>query len=283
MTASTPTMVSVVSAPTRRWRLITGLVLVGIPLLLALFGPLLAAHDPNASLGPPLGGPGTVGPLGTDELGRDVASRVLNGGRSTVLIAMAAAVIAELIGTTAGVATALGPRGVATLTRYLSRVLLALPSILLLSALVAGFGTSPVLLLVAAALVLIPSLVPVMAARTGALAVQPWLEAARLGNTRWPKLLLRELLPNLAPVMVADLATRFLTAVFLVSTAGFLGLGPPPPAPDWGVMISDAAPTLQQQPWPVIAPAALLALLALGVTLLTHRVIDRIVTGPPVT
>ena len=276
------------AAPTRtayqgrirgRWPLAFGIVLVAVPLLIAVFGALLAPHDPDASLGPPLAGPGTVGSLGTDSLGRDVMSRVLSGGRTTILIALGAAVTAELLGSAAGAFTALARPAQAAVVTYLTRVLLALPGILLLSALVSGFGSSPVLLYAAATVVLVPSLVPVIAARTRILALQPWLEAARFAGTGWPRLLLRELLPNLVPVMAADLATRFVTAVFLVSTAGFLGLGPAPPTPDWGVMISEAAPTLQQQPWPVIAPAALLGLLALGATLLTHRVIGRVTAG----
>jgi len=255
--------------------LVLGALLTAIPVAVALLGPLLAPHNPDATLGRPLAGPGTVGPLGTDELGRDIFSRVLDGGRTTIGIALVAALGAESIGVAAGIVIAFSGRLLSAVTTYTTRVLLAVPSILLLSVLVAGFGHSTPVLVIGAALALVPSLVPVIATKTRTIINEPFVEAAILTGASRGVIARRELLPNLVPIIAADFAVRFLTAVFLISTAGFLGLGPADPTPEWGLMISDAEATMQQQPWPIIAPAALLACLATGITILSHQIIAR--------
>jgi len=256
-----------------RTALIAGAVLTAIPIAVALLGPLLAPHNPDATLGRPLAGPGSVGLLGTDQLGRDVLSRVLYGGRTTLGIALVAALGAELMGVAGGIAVAASGRLARALTGYLSRVLLAIPGILLLSVLVAGFGHSSLVMMVGAALALTPPLVPLIATRTQTLIAEPFVESAVLSGSTLPRLARRELLPNLAPIIAADFVVRLLTSVFLICAAGFIGLGPAPPTPEWGLMIADAEATMQQQPWPIIAPALLLACLAAGLMLLSHAFI----------
>ncbi|WP_412517249.1 ATP-binding cassette domain-containing protein [Actinomadura madurae] len=252
-----------------------GTVLLAVPVAVAVAGPWLAPHDPVATSAHVLAAPHAGAWLGTDHLGRDVLSRVLAGGRGPVGVAFGALAVAEVIGVALGLAAGQSRRAGRAAVLGVAEVFLAVPSLLLLAALVAGFGRSWTLLLAASVIVMVPSLIPVIATRTTALAGRPWALAALLAGERRGALLRRELLPNLWPVIAADAGIRLLTAVFMVSTAGFLGFGPRPPAPDWGLMIFEARATMGLQPWPVIAPALLIACFALGANLLAHHGVAR--------
>jgi ABC-type dipeptide/oligopeptide/nickel transport system permease subunit/predicted ABC-type transport system involved in lysophospholipase L1 biosynthesis ATPase subunit len=245
------------------------LLLLALPILVAVLGPWLAPHDPVLTSSHVLAPPSSQYLLGTDALGRDVLSRVLAGGSGLIGVSLSALLVGEVLGVTLGIAAAAGRRLDRTAILALTELLLAIPS-LLLSVLVAGFGESWLLLVVATVCVLVPSLIPVIRTRTLTLLEQPWMHAALLAGERGRVIIHRELLPNLLPVIAADAGVRLLSAAFMVSTAGFLGFGPHP-KPDWGLMIADARATATLQPWQLVAPALMIVCFALGATLFARR------------
>ncbi|MFJ7243062.1 ATP-binding cassette domain-containing protein [Kitasatospora sp. NPDC098652] len=253
---------------TTRWRATAaGAVLAGC-VLLALLGPLLAPHLPGDVQDLPYAPAGGATPLGTDHLGSDVLSRFLAGGRSLVLLSVAALAVAYLLGAVAGMTAALRGGRTDTVVLRAADVLLSLPGFLLLSVAVVAVGRGVAGVGVAAAVVLLPEIVRVVRAATLQALQHDYVEAALARGERTGHVLVREVLPNLAPVLAADAAVRFVGAVFIVATAGFLGYGAQPPAADWGLMVLENRDGLTLQPLAVAVPAAGILVLLLAANLL---------------
>ncbi|MFC9331193.1 ATP-binding cassette domain-containing protein [Kitasatospora sp. NPDC057015] len=236
--------------------------------LLALFGPLLAAHGPGEVLDMPYGPAGGAAPLGTDHLGADVLSRFLAGGRSLVLLALAALCVAYAAGAAAGMLAALRGGRTDTVLLRAADVLLSMPAFLLLSVTVVAVGRGPTGVGAATAVVLLPEIVRVVRAATLQVLQHDYVETALARGERTGYVVLREVMPNLAPVLAADAGVRFVGAVFVVATAGFLGYGTQPPSADWGLMILENRDGLSLQPLAVALPAAGILVLLLSANLL---------------
>ncbi|MBV6697783.1 ATP-binding cassette domain-containing protein [Kitasatospora aureofaciens] len=236
--------------------------------LLALAGPALAPHGPGEVLDLPYGPAGGAAPLGTDHLGADLLSRFLHGGRSLVLLSLGALGAAYLGGAVVGMTAALrGGRLDAWVLRG-ADVLLSLPAFLLLSVTVVATGRGSLGVGAAAAVVLFPEIIRVVRACTLQALQHDYVEASLARGERTWYVLVREVLPNAAPVLTADAGVRFVGAVFIVSTASFLGYGAQPPDADWGLMILENRDGLSLQPLAVAVPAAALLVLLLTVNLL---------------
>lgn len=263
-----------------RWRRRLGLIAITAPgalvLLLALLGPWLAPHAESEIVGPALVGPRDGLPLGTDYLGHDVVSRVLHGGRTLILLPIAATVavsaIGICIGTLAGYLRGRLERGIVAVLD----ALLALPWLVVVLVIVSGWGSAPLVLVIAVTVTGAPFVARVARAATLQVVSTGYVEHARATGERMPAILLREVLPNIAGPLLADAGLRFVTSLYLVASVSFLGFGPDPPAADWGLMISENAGGMVLTPWGVIAPAILIAILAISVNLLVDRFSDRL-------
>jgi ABC-type dipeptide/oligopeptide/nickel transport system permease subunit len=238
----------------------------------ALCGPLVAPHDPAAIVDIPYA---SAGVLGTDGLGRDVLSRVLHGGRYVVLLSVLVVLAAEVIGVAAGLWAGVQRGPLASVFLRFVDVLLALPALLVLAVLAAGFGSGAVLLFVATIIVIVPGLVRIIYSATLELVGSAWLEASILAGESRHAILFREILPNIAQVVRADAGVRLLGAIFLISSAGFLGFGPQPPTADWGLMINENRSGIELQPVAVLAPAIAIAAFAVGVNLMSDDAAER--------
>jgi len=265
--------------PDRRRRLV-GVILMATPgalaLLVALVGPFFAPHEVSELVGPPLVGPSAGTPLGTDYLGHDVLSRVLYGGRSLVLLPLAATLAVSAIGATLGILSGyLEGRFDRGLVAVLD-VLLALPWLLVLLVLVSGWGSGPFVLVLAVVLTGSPFVARVARAATLQVAHTGYVEQARaLGEpVRW--IVAREILPNIAGPLLADAGLRFVASLYLVATASFLGFGLQPPAADWGLMIGENVDGMALTPWGVVVPAILIAALAVSANLIVDRLAGRL-------
>ncbi|MGK0152255.1 ABC transporter permease [Pseudomonas putida] len=231
------------------------LLIVLFALFAALAPQLLTSFDPYAtSPADKLSAPGLVHWFGTDELGRDLYTRVVYGSRLSVLAALLAVAIALLGGLGLGVLAGFaGGRVDAALMRLID-VLLALPGLLLALAIVTaiGFGTVPVA--VAVGVGIIPGFARTTRAEVLRIKTLPYVEAARLGGAGWTRTLLRHVLPN-AWGPVAVLATLDFGAAIL-ATAGlsFLGFGAAPPAAEWGTLIANGRHFLITAPWVSLLP-----------------------------
>ncbi|NED12981.1 ABC transporter permease subunit [Streptomyces sp. SID9124] len=244
-------------------------------LLLALLGPLVAPHSPTAQLAAPFQQPDGRFLLGTDVLGRDVASRVLGGGRAIVLTALAGTAAAGAVGTTVGVLAALASRRLGDLLLRCVDALAVLPGLLVVLVLAAGFPGSRTGLVAAVALATAPFSTRVLRAAADTVLGSGYVEAARArGDGRWT-VLRHDVLPNIAGPALMDTALRLVASLHLTATAGFLGLGPGGAAPDWGRMVSENTPGATLAVAPFLAPALLLVLLSICVGLLAGRLADR--------
>jgi peptide/nickel transport system permease protein len=242
-----------------------GLAMTAVVLFIALFGPLFAPHSPAAIVGIPYQSPSSAFPLGTDFVGRDVLSRVLWGGRTVVGLAGLATVIAYVVGATIGLVAGYTRTLVDSTLMRMMDVILAFPAILLLLVLATGAGSSAAVLVLGIALVHIPGVARIIRTATAEAAVRGYVEAAvARGEAMW-SILFKEILPNLSGVIVADGGPRFTVSVLLVASVNFLGLGLQPPAADWALMISENREGLTIQPWALVAPAILIALLTIGI------------------
>jgi peptide/nickel transport system permease protein len=255
------------SGSSRRGFLVPG-ILVGLPLLVAVFGPLFAPHDPDQTIGPPGLGPVSGAPLGLDQLGRDVLSRVLYGGRSTLLLGVCAVVLVYAAALLVGLAAAYTESILDSILMRAVDVLLSFPALLLMLLCVTAFGSSGQVLVGAVAVVLFPGATRIIRTAAKTVMVRGYVEAAIARGERAPAVLGREVLPNIVSSVAADVGVRFGWAVILIASVNYLGLGLKPPQSDWGLMVSENRSILSSNPVAVLAPAAFIALLVVGVNML---------------
>ncbi|MDG4831745.1 ATP-binding cassette domain-containing protein [Solwaraspora sp. WMMD1047] len=253
----------------RRLRTLIGAALLTVPLALAVLGPVLAG-EPGARTFPFAGD----GPLGTDFVGRDVGQQVLLGGRSVVVVAVCATLLAYLVGVPVGLLAA------ATRRRWVDELLmrpfdlaLAVPSLLLLILLAATAPPGPATLVGIVALIGLPEIARITRAAALPLAHGPAMEAMRLYRESWWRRGPGYVGTGIRRVLLADAGVRFIGAIYLVATASFLGIGVAPDAADWAVMVDRNRAGLFLQPWAVAVPAALIISLAVGLNLVTDRML----------
>jgi peptide/nickel transport system permease protein len=250
-----------------------GLALCAVMIAVIVAGPSLSPYDPTAlATGPALQGPSHAHLLGTDELGRDVLSRFLSGGRTVLLIPLAAVALSFVIGGGLGLFAAYR-RGLADslITRCFD-LLLALPPLLIVLVLIAGFGTSWEVIILTVAAVFAPRVGRVVRGAAQAVVTQDYIAAAQARGETTTRLLVMELLPNTAATVIANFSLYLTYGIIFVATLSFLGLGAQPPSSDWGLMVADARGFITLNPWPTIVPALGIAALAVSFTLIGDAV-----------
>ena len=250
-----PRLLDVAAPLLRRPGFVLAVVLIAFTLLAGLMPWLFSGLDPYATApAAKLLAPGAAHWFGTDELGRDLYTRVLYGSRLSVEAALLAVGLALISGLGLGIVSGfIGGRVDAVIMRFID-VMLALPGLLLALAIVTaiGFGTLPVAIAVGVGI--IPGFARTTRAEVLRVKTLPYVEAARLGGASWGRTLLRHVLPN-AWGPVAVLATLDFGAAIL-ATAGlsFLGFGAEPPAAEWGTLIANGRQFLITAPWVSLLP-----------------------------
>ena len=254
-----------------------GLGLVVLVLVLALVGPFLAPHAPDALS--PLRRYRPPGPdywLGTDQLGRDILSRLLAGARATVLLAILATCLGTLAGAVIGTASAyLGGRVDEAIMRTVDAVM-ALPSLLLALLIVSVLGRGAGTAVLAIAIAFTPGMARIT--RSVALTVrrQDYVNAAIARGEGAGWIVFREMLPNVVAPVIVEASIRVAFAVMLFATLSFLGLGAQPPASEWGLMVSEARRFMHLSPWMILWPCLAIALVAIGFNLLGDGLRDAL-------
>jgi ABC-type dipeptide/oligopeptide/nickel transport system permease subunit len=249
--------------------LLAGLVLCLVLSILALSANVLAPYDPvHVSTAEVLTPPSSTHWLGTDDVGRDVLSRILYGARTS--LALAGSVV--LLSSTLGVAVALasgywgGP-----VDMFLMRVmdgLLAFPGLILALAMLAFIGANNLTIVLAITLVAIPGLARLTRSQVLVERRRDYVEAARLLGAPDLRILLRHILPNVAALVIVQASLNFAFAILTEASLSFLGVGVPPPAPTWGAMLRAGYAFLAQAPWVAVTPGAAIFVTVLAFNLL---------------
>jgi peptide/nickel transport system permease protein len=265
--------------------LLIGAGVLAVVVFMALAAPLLAPYDPYDQdlarrLIPPIWHEeGTwVHPLGTDMLGRDYLSRLIYGSRISLLIGFAVMLISGLIGTALGVAAGYFGGKVDLVVTYLITVRLALPVILVALAVVALVGSSLWLVILVLGLLKWDRFAVVMRSTTMQVRGLDYVVAARATGASTARIVLGELLPNVADALVVVATLEMASAILLEAALSFLGLGVQPPLPSWGLMISEAKSYMFFSAWLITIPGAALLALVLAINLLGDGIRD--VTAP---
>ena len=254
-----------------------GVVLLALVAFCCIAGPWLAPYDAEQIdfLGR-FAAPGTRHLLGADQLGRDVLSRLLAGARTTVPAALGATLLGTLAGAVAGTLSAyLGGHWDEAIMRTVDAVM-ALPGLLLALLVANTLGAGGLGAVLAVAVAFAPGMARIT--RSVALAVrrQEYVSAAIARGEAGPYIVLREMLPNVVAPVIVETTIRVAFAVMLFATLSFLGLGAQPPAPEWGLMVSEGRRYLLQAPWLVVVPGVAIAITAIGFNLLGDGLRDAL-------
>ncbi|PXA73264.1 ABC transporter permease [Cryobacterium arcticum] len=246
--------------------LVVGLAMTLLLLLSAVFAPWLAPFDPSAqNLTGGLLPPSAEHLLGTDQLGRDVLSRILFAGRTDLRIAFLAAIVPFVVGVLLGLVSGYFGGTLDYLIGRLVDTVIAFPFYVIVISIVFAVGTGEGGIYVAFALVGWVGYTRVVRATTKALRGSGWVAAARGGGLSHGRVILRHLLPNILPQAVVLLMTEIILIMVAVVTLGYLGLGVQAPTPDWGTMIHDGQAFITTKWWLSALPG--LAVIYTGISL----------------
>ena len=256
---------------------IFGGVFVVIFVLLAVFAPLIAPYDPLATSFTAIrGAPSAAHWFGTDELGRDVFSRMAFGARASLLAGVVSVAIALIVGVPFGLLAGFFGGWTDMAISRVADALLAIPFLILAIALAAFLGPSLTNAMIAIGLSGTPIFARLARAQTLSVAAEDYVEGARaigLPN-RW--ILIRYIFPNILPPLIVQATLAIATAIIAEASLSFLGLGQQPPDPSWGSMLNTAKNFMSQAPWMSIFPGSAIFLLVLGFNLLGDGLRDAL-------
>lgn len=230
-----------------------GSVLVLI-VMVALLAPVLSPYDPvDMSIANMMHTPSWEHPFGTDEFGRDVLSRVIHGAQISLNVGVSVAVLSGLIGTATGLVAGFFKPMDNPLMRVMD-AMMAVPEILLALAIVAALGPSMVTTIVALTVAYIPRTARVIRAGVLSITEKEYVQAARGLGMRSTRILWRHVFVNCIAALTVQQSFIFAYAVLAESALSFLGVGPPPPAPSWGNIMSEARTSMSVAPWIMFFP-----------------------------
>jgi ABC-type dipeptide/oligopeptide/nickel transport system permease subunit len=261
----------------RRWPLTFGLVVLLLLLLTTAAAPLLAPRNPDVqNIGQRLRPPSAANPFGTDEFGRDLLSRILYGGRVTMLASTMSVVLAALIGCSIGLTAGYFGGIYDAIVGRIIDILFAFPVILLGIAIVAIMGPGITSVIAAIAVASLPNFARVSRAAIVPEKEREYVLAAHVVGASTRYLILRTLLPNLIGPLMVLVSLGFAYAVLYEASLSFLGLGAQPPTPEWGSMLSTARDFLFQAPWYAFFPGISIVLLVFSLNLVGDGLRDAI-------
>jgi peptide/nickel transport system permease protein len=248
------------------------LVVLALVLGITFIGPYVAPYSVSELAGVPYSTPSGEFLLGNDYLGEDVLSRVLSGGRTVILFGALATVLAYAVGGTAGLLAGYGRGRLDSVVMRGMDVLLAFPPILFLLLIATGAGASLSALVIAIAIIHVPSIARIVRTAAVETSVRGYVEAAVARGDRTHVILRREILPNIWGPIMADAGPRFTVSILLVAAVSFLGLGQAPPAANWALMISENRSGITINPWAVVVPGLMIAALTVSINVIADSI-----------
>ncbi len=281
MTAGAPT----VGEWTRRWRRfkrnnlsLVGAGIIVVLALVALVGPVLAPYPADASgavhIGERLRAPSAAHWFGTDEVGRDILTRVLVGSRISLGAGFLVLVVATVVGTTLGVTSGFFGGRTDTVLQRFTDIFLTVPDLILAMAVSAALGPSLLNVMLAISLVWWPGYCRLARGEVLHLKEEAYVEAARSIGAPRARLIFRHIVPNILTPVLVKMSMDIGFAVLTLAALGFIGLGAQPPTPDWGKMIADGRKYLPESWWPTAFPGLAIFLTVFGFNLLGDGIRD---------
>jgi len=262
-----------------------GLVFVGLLVVVAVVGPYFAPYSPTEFVDIPFSGPTDAAALGTDNLGRDVLSRFLFGGRAILAIGFLGTVLGVASGTVLGLIAGYTTRIADDVIMRLVDLLLAFPGIVLALLLITVSGPHDWVLVGVVGLGFMPHTARVVRSSTMQVRDSDYVKYAESTGTPTRRILGGEILPNIAAPLTVEFGLRLTQSIGTIAGLDYLGLGSGPPAADWGLMIQENQNGLISAPWSVLLPIIAIAVLTVGANLVTDGIgqaaagVDREVEG----
>ncbi len=261
----------------RRPAAMIGLVVVVFFVVLAMFAPLVAPFDPlQTSWTAVRKAPSAAHLFGTDELGRDVLSRVIFGARASLLAGLVSVSISLALGVPIGLVAGYAGRWPDALISRMTDAMLSTPFLILAIALAAFLGPSLTNAMIAIGISATPIFIRLTRAQVLAVKVEDYIEAARAVGNSHLRIALRHVLPNVVPPLIVQATLAIAAAVIAEASLSFLGLGQQPPAPSWGSMLNTAKNYVENAPWMAVWPGLSIFLLVLSFNLLGDGLRDAL-------
>lgn len=273
LTAARNILLFLAKAPTSLF----GLVVLGVLILIALFAPLIATHDPYVqNLQNTLQPPSVSNFFGTDELGRDIFSRLVHGSRITLTIITLVTIVVGPIGLIFGTVAGYFGGKVDTVLMRITDVFLSFPSLILSLAFVAALGPSINNAIIAISLTAWPPIARLARAETMTFRQADYISAARLQGASATRIIWRSIVPMCLPSVVIRLTLNMATVILTAAGLGFLGLGAQPPMPEWGAMIATGRRYMIDSWWLVTFPGLAILSVSLAFNLLGDGLRDAL-------
>jgi peptide/nickel transport system permease protein len=243
----------------------------------AAAAPLISPRSPTSQdLSRRFAPPGRDYPLGSDDFGRDVLSRIIHGSRSALLVGIVSVGIAVTIGMAAGLAAALSRAVVDDAIMLVMDSLLSFPTVLLAITVVSFLGYGLPQVMIAIGVIYSPTFARIVRAEALVIKTEEYVEASRALGSPMLKVVFRHIVPNLLGKVIVQASITFALAVVVEASLSYLGLGMQPPAPSWGLMLKDARNYLVQAPWLALYPGLVLALTVLCFNVLGDTLSERL-------
>jgi peptide/nickel transport system permease protein len=254
-----------------------GMFIVAFFIIMALFAPWLAPYGEAEGVGDTWASPSWQFWLGTDNIGRDMLSRIIYGARTTISVALMATILSFLIGTCAGLFASIGGPVIDTILSRFVDIMLSIPMLVFALIILSMFGSSMFTIILTIAILDSTRVFRLARAVSMNIVVLEYVEAARLrGEGNW-YIMRREILPNMLPPMISEFGLRFCFNFLFLAGLSFLGLGIQPPEADWGSMVRDNARPIMSPFDPKLTPlwpASAIALMTIGVNLVVDWVLS---------
>ena len=253
---------------------VAGALVVLVLVIVAIFAPVLAPHGPKDTAFGQFVPPGREFPMGTDNLGRDVLSRVIWGARLSLYVGLASVLVGITIGSLWGIFTGYyGGIADASSQRIVDCVM-ALPPIILALSLMAAVGQSVNNVILALTILLTPTAARTLRAVALGVSASPFIEAARAAGTSHLRIVLRHILPNCLATYIVLVTTNISYAIVVEASLSFLGVGAPPDEPSWGGMLTAGTQAMETAPWLIFFPGVAISLAVFALNLLGDAIRD---------
>jgi peptide/nickel transport system permease protein len=249
-----------------------GVGIVGVIVAVAVFGPLVAPHEPTEFVAAPNSGPSGTAVFGADALGRDVLSRFLHGGLTVLWLSAAATLLGIVVGVVVGLVAAYARNWLDDVLMRTNDIVLAFPQIVLVLLAVSAIGPKLWLIVITVGITHAPRVARVMRGAGLEVVERDFVKAAEAVGEKRSRIVFGELLPNVTSPLLVELGLRMTYSIGLVAAISFLGFGLQPPTADWGLMINENRLSITVQPWSVLLPILAIGLLTVGTNLITDGI-----------